>query len=148
MLTPSTNGSRPTSSTWPSASTICRLCTWRRIEPYFSQRLPAASMAIMLPMVVTLLVAGSGPNKRPELAELIVEALMHHARLHANPIFVDANDAAQMGRKIEDQARPERFAGHARSGPAGVDGQMILGRRIAGTRPRRPSIADERPPAA
>ena len=85
-------------------------------------------MAIMLPIVVTAVVAGSGPKMPPELAQLIVQPFMHHARLHAHLLVVEADHAAQMGRKIEDQSRPERFARHAGAGAAGMKRHMIFGR--------------------
>ena len=144
---PSTSGSRPNSSTWPSANTTCRLCTWRRVEPYFSQRLPAASMANMLPRVVTLLVAGSGPKSRPCRLQLLVEPPVDHARLHADPVLVDADHPPQMGGEIDDQARPQRFARHAGARAAGVDRQCASRPRTARKPPRRPPIAGEPPPS-
>ena len=84
-------------------------------------------MAIMLPTVVTALLAGSGPNSRPCRPQLGVEPLVDHARLHADRFCVDADHAAKMGGEIDHQPRPERFAGHARAGAAGVDGDVFFG---------------------
>ena len=55
-----------------------------RAEPYLSQWLPPASMAITLPIVVTLVMAGSGPNCLPERTQDLIELRMDDARLNAD----------------------------------------------------------------
>ena len=48
-------------------------------------------MAIMPPTVVTALLDGSGPNMPPRAAQLGIEPLVDHARLHADRFALDAD---------------------------------------------------------
>ena len=78
----------------------------------------------MLPTVVTALLAGSGPKcaARPQLG---VEPLVDQPRLHPDRLGLDADHAPQELGEIEHQARPQRFAGHAAAGAAGVHGMRF-----------------------
>ena len=61
---------------------------------------------------------------------MAIQSLINHAGLHAHALVVDANDAAQMDGKIDDQSRAKGFARHACAGAAGVDRMSI--RRFQG----------------
>ena len=110
-------------------------------------------MAIIPPMVVTALFAGSGPKSRPA-AQLRVEPFLDDARLHAHAVLFDAHQAAEMGGEVQHQPRSERFARHAAAGAAGMDGDPFFGgvaqaRADVGRRPRpdhgrRPDFVDAR----
>ena len=53
---------------------------------------------------------------------------MDHARLHADPVRLDADQAVEMGGEIQHQPRPQGLARHAGAGAAGVDGDALAGR--------------------
>ena len=55
---------------------------------------------------------------------------MHDARLNPDAVRTDVRDAPQVTGKVEDQPRPERFAGQPGARAARMDRQLVL-RRIA-----------------
>ena len=66
-----------------------------------------------------------GPAPRPQVG---VEPLVDDPRLHADRFWIDAQDPPQVLREVNDQPRPERFAGHAAAAAAGVQRDAFFGR--------------------
>ncbi len=56
-----------------------------------------------------------------------VEPLVDNARLHADRLRFDADHAPQVLGEIDDQSRPQRFAGHAAAAAAGVERDVFFG---------------------
>ena len=109
-------------------------------------------MAIMLPIVVTAVLAGSGPKMRPSRQQLGVEPLVDDSRLHADRFRIDADDSPHVLGEVDHQPRTQRFARHAAAGAPGVQRNALfrrilhaggdIGRRSRPDHAQRPNFID------
>ena len=123
------------------------MLTWRGTQPYFNQRLPEASTAIMPPTVVTAMVAGSGPKRRPRGRNWALSRSWTMPGC-ARTARVEADDAAEKLGEIQHQPGAERFAGHAAAGTTGMDGDVLLGGIVQAGRHVGRTSGGGPPPAA
>ena len=85
-------------------------------------------MAIMLPMVVTARLAGSGPKHAALALQMRIQHRMDHAGLQTNRLGIGAENPPHVAREIDHDAAAQRFAGQARASAAWLNWQLFLRR--------------------
>jgi hypothetical protein len=62
-----------------------------------------------------------------ECGEITIELPQDNAGLHGHRVGIEADDPPHRPAEIEQQPASQRFAGQSRAGPAGMDGDRLLG---------------------
>jgi hypothetical protein len=68
-----------------------------------------------------------GAEEPTSRGEELIQLSMHDAGLHTDAVGLNVEYSAHEMREVNDQARPQRFAGESRSRAAGVNGNAVVG---------------------